>query len=162
MFEEKLSSLPQILHPVCPMPSHAHLEHLPEKERELTLIRAARAAQTPLSRILASDWLAFSRTGDRAHFEGLYFPRRRRLTDLVCGFLLKEDSRWLEEAANTIWALCGGERLAASGSQFYVRDAPQAPWPDGLPACCRPLCRGDRRTAFLCRRCPCGSSAGSR
>ena len=106
MFEEKLSSLPQILHPVCPMPSHAHLEHLPEKERELTLIRAARAAQTPLSRILASDWLAFSRTGDRAHFEGLYFPRRRRLTDLVCGFLLKEDSRWLEEAANTIWALC--------------------------------------------------------
>ena len=130
MFEEKLSSLPQILHPVCPMPSHAHLEHLPEKERELTLTRAARAEQTPLSRILASDWLAFSRTGDRAHFEDLYFPRRRRLTDLVCGFLLKEDSRWLEEAVNTIWALCEESAWQLPAHNSYVRDAPQAPWPD--------------------------------
>ena len=130
MFEEKLSSLPQILHPVCPMPSHAHLEHLPEKERELTLTRAARAEQTPLSRILASDWLAFSRTGDLAHFEDLYFPRRRRLTDLVCGFLLKEDSRWLEEAVNTIWALCEESAWQLPAHNSYVRDAPQAPWPD--------------------------------
>ena len=55
MFEEKLSSLPQILHPVCPMPSHAHLEHLPEKERELTLTRAARAEQTPLSALALAE-----------------------------------------------------------------------------------------------------------
>ena len=127
MFEEKLSSLPQILHLVCPMPSHAHLDHLPEKERELTLTRAARAAQTPLSRILASDWLAFSRIGDRAHFEGLYFPRRRRLTDLVCGFLLKEDSRWLEEAESKAWPKPASFVPAAQFTFCFPITAPPRP-----------------------------------
>lgn len=130
MFAEKLPFLPAVLSAVCPLPAQAHLEQMPDRERELTLARAARAAEMPLSSILASDWLEFTRTGDRAHLEGLYFPRRRRLTDLVCGFLLQKEPQWREEAINTIWCLCEESAWQLPAHNSYERDKPAAPWPD--------------------------------
>lgn len=52
---------------------------------------AERAAQTPLSRILASDWLEFSRTGDRAHFCRTHRePRDGRIAAGALGEILCE------------------------------------------------------------------------
>lgn len=130
MFAECLSRLPETLSEPGRLPSESSLAALPGVLRELVSARAARAAETPLTKILASDWLAFSRTGDRAKYEGLYFPRRRRLTDLVCGLLLEDNPAWLDEAVDTVWALCEESAWQLPAHNSYVRDTPQLPWPD--------------------------------
>ncbi len=130
MFEECLSRLPDELRPVCAAPPPAALQKMPEEARRLYLDRAQRAADTPLPQLLASQWLAFTREGDRSSFEAPYLARRRRLNDLVCGLLLRDDPRWLDEAVDTMWAVCEESAWQVPAHNAYQRDAAQRAWPD--------------------------------
>lgn len=112
------------------MPSRNSLEHIPDQLRRLYLERAQRAANEPLPQLLASQWLAFTRKGDRTLFEMPYFARRRRLNDLVCGLLLRRDPHWLDEAVDTIWAVCEESAWQVPAHNAFQRDAAQNAWPD--------------------------------
>lgn len=96
MFSSYLSSLPENPGGVSAALSPDALERLPQPVRSLYLERARHAADAPLTQLLASQWLAFARTGDRAVYETPYFERRRRLNDLVCGLLLRHTSEQLD------------------------------------------------------------------
>lgn len=130
MLEACLSRLPHALREVRVCPPPASFAALPEfvRARRAACARAALAA--PLAPITASDWLRFSRTGDRAAFEAKYFSRRRRLTDLVCGALDGQEQAYLDAIVDTVWAICEESAWQLPAHNTLVRDAPQAAWPD--------------------------------
>lgn len=60
----------------------------------------------PLTVLPASLYLDFWRTGDRARFEAVYFGRRHRLADLVLAECCTWQGRYLDAAADALWAIC--------------------------------------------------------
>ena len=116
--------------PVVLAPSESALRHVPKSLRSRYLLRAKRAAQLPLSQITATDWSRFFQTGERALYESLYFSRRRRLCDLICGELLAPNLIPFPAILDTIWAICEESAWQLPAHNAYIRDADQLPWPD--------------------------------
>lgn len=130
MVKECLERLPARLRGVEAAPSAEELSALPPQLREKWRQRAERAKAEPLAAILATDWLRFSRDGDRAAFEKLYFSRRRRLTHLVGGALVHGAGPYLDAILDTVWAICEESSWCLPAHNSYLRDKPQLPWPD--------------------------------
>ena len=130
MVRECLERLPAQIRGVDVRPSQEELDSLPPRLKETWKQRAERAKAEPLSVILATDWLRFSRDGDRAAFEKLYFTRRRRLTHLVGGSLVHGAEPYLDAILDTIWAICEESSWCLPAHNSYKRDAPQLAWPD--------------------------------
>ena len=129
MVEECLARLPEQLREVSALPGGTLPDEMPETLLILWKKRAEEAAAMQLPAIYATDWLRYSRTGDRAEYESRYFPRRRRLTDLVCGALAGEPG--LEDAIlDTIWAICEETAWQLPAHNTYIRDTPSLEWPD--------------------------------
>lgn len=130
MVEECLSRVPERLCEVSVCPQPECFDALPELVRVRWHIRAATARAAGLSVITAADWLRFSQTGDRAQYEALYFSRRRRLTDLVCGVLSGAPENCMDAVLDTVWGICEESAWQLPAHNGYVRDAPQLSWPD--------------------------------
>ena len=129
MVEECLARLPEQLREVSALPGGTLPDEMPETLLILWKKRAEEAAAMQLPAIYATDWLRYSRTGNRAEYESRYFPRRRRLTDLVCGALAGEPG--LEDAIlDTIWAICEETAWQLPAHNTYIRDTPSLEWPD--------------------------------
>lgn len=132
MFVERLPFLPSHLCGVQVCPTDEVFAALPESVRTRRTACAEAALAAPLAIITASDWRAFFETGDRARYEALYFSRRRRLTDLVCGTLGEPEKagQYMSAILDTIWAVCEESAWQLPPHNSYTRDAPQLPWPD--------------------------------
>lgn len=130
MFTECLAALPAHLAPVRVCPPAAVFAALPARVRAQRAALAEAALRAPLCAITASDWRRFFETGERAGYEALYFSRRRRLTDLVCGALGGDAQRYTDAILDTVWALCEESAWQLPAHNTHVRDAPQLPWPD--------------------------------
>ena len=101
-----------------------YLTHEAEKAAE------ALEAGTGWPVLLASDYLRFSRDGNRVHFERRYFKRRAILTLLTLAEYMEGKGRFIGHIADGVLLLCeeSGWQLPAHNS--YRRDAPQLPLPD--------------------------------
>lgn len=101
-----------------------------ENLRSLVLADAQAALCRSWSAISAGDYLQFSKDGNRADFEALYFSRRRMLNDLVLGELLQDEGRFLPAIIDGIWLICeeSGWQLPAHNS--YQRGGIRHPLPD--------------------------------
>ena len=132
MFTERLSFLPETLCgvQVCPPPDV--FAALPEPVRARRAKCAEAALSAPLSAITAADWREFFETGSRVWYEALYFSRRRRLVDLICGALGKPDAagQYTGAILDTVWAICEESAWQLPAHNSYIRNAPQLPWPD--------------------------------
>lgn len=80
--------------------------------------------------ILATDYLEFSRTGNREHFEDKQFSRRTLLNTLVLAECAENKGRFLDDIVNGIYAICGEAAWQLPAHNSYVRDTPQLPLPD--------------------------------
>ena len=128
MVEQCLSRLPEALHGVDVTVPQDVLNAMPGPLSAAWRRRAAAAAERPLTVIRATDWLRYTRDGDRAVYESLYFPRRRRLVDLVCGSLTGEAH--MDAILDTVWAICEESAWQVPAHNVYIRDTPSLKWPD--------------------------------
>lgn len=55
--------------------------------------------------ITASDYLIRFKTGDRAHFEGIYFERRRDLLTLVIAEAYEKEGRFIDPILDIVWMI---------------------------------------------------------
>lgn len=55
----------------------------------------------------ATLYMEFVRTGNRSHYEHLYFERRQRLATFVLAECLEYRGRFLDEIVNGLWAIMG-------------------------------------------------------
>ena len=87
-------------------------------------------AATPIAPLPLSLWLDFTHTGRRTPWETAYFSRRARLCALVSAECVEHKGRFLDEIADTVWAICEESAWQLPAHNSYVRDTPQLPLPD--------------------------------
>lgn len=80
--------------------------------------------------LLATDYMDFTRTGNRTRFEDKFFARRQALCALTLAECVECRGRFIDDMLNGIFAICeeSGWQLPAHNS--YIRDTPQLPLPD--------------------------------
>lgn len=78
----------------------------------------------------ATDYMDFTRTGNRTRFEEKFFARRLALSSLTLAECVENRNRFTDDIINGIFAICeeSGWQLPAHNS--YVRDTPQLALPD--------------------------------
>ena len=110
MFERYLNlPAPPPLHPACPFPP------MEDRSAWLSLPAADRASIHRLSEeyraisypvLTATQFMAFTRTGDRLAWEKPYFLRRRKLCAALLGLCLDADAALLDDVIDGVWLIC--------------------------------------------------------
>ena len=59
-----------------------------------------------ISMLPASLYADFTRTGNRARFQKLYFERRRKLFELIVCECIENSGRFIDLISDTVWAIC--------------------------------------------------------
>lgn len=133
MFSELSAHLPVTLGdfmPGAPIGDRAAWRAVPEFLKEAVVAEAEEAAARPWPVILASSWLAFTRNGDRAVFESLYFGRRRMLNALVLAELLEDEGRFLPAIVDGLVLICEESGWQLPAHNAYKRGGARLPLPD--------------------------------
>lgn len=80
--------------------------------------------------ILATDFLEFSRTGNRVCYEDKLFSKRRALSALVLAECVEDSGRFLDDIVNGIFSICEESAWQLPAHNSYERDSAQLPLPD--------------------------------
>lgn len=80
--------------------------------------------------IPATLFMEFKRTGNRVHFEDVYFGKRRALNALVLGEICEDKGRFLDDIINGIYSICEESAWQLPAHNSYKRDTPQNILPD--------------------------------
>ncbi len=129
MFIERAGGLPAFLGNF-PVTGGASWAGLPRHVKTALVRAGEEALGQEYPALTATAYLAFSRSGDRAGFEGDYFARRRILNALVLAESVEESDRFADRIADGVWLLCeeSGWQLPAHNS--YERGGPRLVLPD--------------------------------
>lgn len=100
-----------------------------ELRREL--IRNGEASSSfDWKRLSASDYMEFSRTGDRTRYETIYNERRCALDHLVLAECAENKGRFLGDIINRIYVILEESTWCIPAHNSMIRDAVQDPLPD--------------------------------
>lgn len=78
----------------------------------------------------ATDFLDFTRTGNRVRYEDKYFARRHALDALVLAECVENTGEFLPDIINGIFCICEESAWQLPPHNSYERDKPQLPLPD--------------------------------
>lgn len=84
----------------------------------------------PYPSLTATDYMDFTRTGNRSRYEEKYFSKRRALDALALAECVEDKGRFLGDIVNGIFSICEESAWQLPAHNTYVRDAPQLPLPD--------------------------------
>lgn len=80
--------------------------------------------------LTASDFMEFTKNGNRSHYEDKQFLRRTALDALVLAECAEHKGRFLEDIINGIYLICEENAWQLPAHNSYIRDTPQFPLPD--------------------------------
>ena len=109
MFAEFIAGLPDTLSPLSDYPSATDrtawhsLDAEGRREIEKT---AEQFLQFPYPYLTATDFLEFSRTGNRVRYETRLFSKRLALSAQVLGECVRYDDRYMDDIINGIYSIC--------------------------------------------------------
>lgn len=78
----------------------------------------------------ASDFMEFSKTGNRTNYENKLFAKRKALDALVLAECAENQGRFLDDIINGIYAVCNETAWQLPAHNTYIRDAKQFVLPD--------------------------------
>ncbi len=78
----------------------------------------------------ATDFLDFTRTGNRTRYEDKLFSKRLALNALVLAECVENKGRFLDDIINGIFSICEESAWQLPAHNTYIRDTPQLPLPD--------------------------------
>ena len=78
----------------------------------------------------ATDFLDFTRTGNRVRYEDKLFSKRQALGALVLAECVENKGRFIDDIVNGIYAICDESAWQLPAHNSYIRDTPQLPLPD--------------------------------
>lgn len=130
-----IQSLPDdhTLSPLKPFPAcheQPDWQSLPTWVQSLISSNLKQACAADWSQLLASDYLAFSQSGNREDFERKYFQRRQKLIDLTLGYCHAPSDRVLAQIVDGIVLICEESGWQLPAHNGYVRDSALFPFPD--------------------------------
>ena len=133
MFCERMKEYQGGLQPFAPYAAAEERkawEALPAGWREETLRLGERFLRYSYPYLSATDFMDFSRTGNRVRFEEAYFAKRRALSALVLAECVEGKGRFMDDVINGIFSICEESAWQLPPHNTYVRDAVQLPLPD--------------------------------
>lgn len=133
MFYEIASQYPETLLPFQPYATIADRsawENLDPQWREETVRLAEGYLNFSWPYLSATDFLDFSRTGNRVRFEDKSFVKRHALNALVLAECVEHKGRFLDDIINGIFSICDENAWHLPPHNSYERSAPQLPLPD--------------------------------
>ncbi|WP_124068405.1 heparinase II/III family protein [Clostridium sp. E02] len=80
--------------------------------------------------LTAVDFMEFSKTGNRSHYEEKQFKRRIALSTLVLGECIEYKGRFLDDIINGVYIICEENAWQLPAHNSYLRDSPQSILPD--------------------------------
>lgn len=80
----------------------------------------------------ASDFMDFTRTGNRVRYENKFFAKRHALNALVLAECVENKGRFMDDIINGIFSICEESAWQLPPHNTYIRDTPQLPLPDSL------------------------------
>ncbi|MCL2362227.1 MAG: heparinase II/III-family protein [Defluviitaleaceae bacterium] len=105
------------------------LKPLPSKA---LIDRGDAALETPWPVLTATDYLDFTRTGNRVRFEKKYFDRRHLLNDLVMAEIASREEKYLDAIINGLWSICEESGWQLPSHNSHIRNTPQLPLPNPI------------------------------
>lgn len=116
--------------PFAPISDRSAWNGLDREWREKTILLGESFLHYEYPRIYATDFLDFSRTGNRVRYEDRFFARRHALDALVLAECAEDQGRFLDDIINGIFAICEESAWQLPPHNSYERDTPQLPLPD--------------------------------
>ena len=92
--------------PFPTMQDRERWQALPKSVATYLVARGEEAWRAPFPSLPATLYLAYARDGNRSRFESVYFERRSLLQNLVLAECVEAKGRFLDAAADALWALC--------------------------------------------------------
>lgn len=78
----------------------------------------------------ATDFLDFTRTGNRTRYEDKFFSKRLALSSLVIAECIENRDRFMDDIVNGIFSICEESGWQLPSHNSYIRDMPSLPLPD--------------------------------
>lgn len=119
---------PFFLYP--PAGSRKEWESLDEDWRRETVTLGEKYLGFQYPCLSATDFLDFTRTGNRVRYEDKIFIKRLALNALVLAECVEYQGRFLDDIVNGIFSICEESAWQLPAHNCYLRDTPQLPLPD--------------------------------
>lgn len=133
MFYDIASQYSKNFQPFCPYASisdRAAWDDLDPQWRKETVRLGESYLNFSWPYLSATDFLDFSRTGNRVRFENKSFVKRHALNALVLAECVEHKGRFLDDIINGIFSICDENAWHLPPHNSYQRDTPQLPLPD--------------------------------
>lgn len=117
-------------HPFAPIDDRRAWEQLDDQIRSRLIKAGEKYLNYEYPVIRATDFMEFTRTGNRALYEDKLFGRRIALNALVLAECAENQGRFLDDIINGIYAICEESAWQLPAHNTYIRDTPQLPLPD--------------------------------
>lgn len=119
---------PLVLYP--PITDRAGWEGLDEEWKRETLALGESYLQFDFPPLTATDFMDFTRTGNRVRYEDKCFSKRHALNALVLAECVEDKGRFLDDIINGIFSICEESAWQLPPHNGYIRDTPQLLLPD--------------------------------
>lgn len=131
-FQNRLPLVPKDLAPFTPFPKYSdRAAWRAVANKTLYMSRGEKAlTQGEFAPLSASEYIRFSKDGDRATFETKYFEKRRRITDLIMAECCEGKGRFIPCIVDGIWSMCDESAWQVPAHNAYERDVQQLILPD--------------------------------
>lgn len=116
--------------PYATVTDRAAWDRLDSRWREETIRLGEKYLHFEYPYISATDFLDFTRTGNRVRFEDKSFAKRHALSSLVLAECVEDKGRFLDDIINGIFSICEESAWQLPAHNSYIRDTPQLPLPD--------------------------------
>ncbi|MDO5415655.1 MAG: heparinase II/III family protein [Lachnospiraceae bacterium] len=133
MFQEIADSFHGTLHdftPAAPITDRCAWDALAPDIREELIADAEPYLHFVWPVLTATDYLDFTRTGNRSRYQDKLFARRTVLNTLVLAECAQQKGRFLDDILNGVYAICEESAWQLPAHNSYIRDTPQLPLPD--------------------------------
>lgn len=133
MLTELFNSFHEPFRKFCPYPAvsdRVAWDALDAEWKEETIKLAESYLHFDYPHLSATDFLDFSRTGNRVRYENRYFIKRYALNALVLAECAENKGRFMDDIINGIFSICEESAWQLPPHNTYVRDMPQLPLPD--------------------------------
>ena len=104
-------------------------DHLPKEIKAEVIKEGEEVSSLSWSDIPLSLYEEFSHTGDREHFQSVYFEKRKRLGTLILAEACENKGTFIRSIKDGIWSLISEPAWVIPAHNSYIRDTPQLPLP---------------------------------
>lgn len=89
-----------------PRYGEAGWQHLPQEAVNTIVTCAEGLNEKDWPSLPATLFMEYAKTGNRSHYEAVYFERRRRLRTLLVAECIEHQGRFIDQVINGLWAIC--------------------------------------------------------